>query len=73
MAVTSFLYGVVCYLVFLLTVLDLIGFLGNFLAPKGIDSGESAVLATALLINGLIVLSGSSTASWPIQRSACRC
>lgn len=55
----AFLYGVVCYLVFFLAFLYLIGFLGNFLVPKSIDTGEGAALATALLINvGLIALFG---------------
>jgi protein-S-isoprenylcysteine O-methyltransferase Ste14 len=55
----GFLYGVVCYLIFFLTFLYLVGFLGNFLVPKGIDSGASVAMAAGLLINvGLIALFG---------------
>ncbi len=55
----AFVYGVLCYSVFFLTFLYLIGFLGNLLVPKSIDSGLSATTGTALLINlGLIALWG---------------
>jgi len=55
----AFVYGVLCYTVFFLTFLYLIGFLGNLLVPKSIDSGVSSATGTALLINlGLIALFG---------------
>lgn len=47
----AFAYGLVCYGIFLLTFLYLIGFLGNFVVPKSIDSGPAAGTAGALLIN----------------------
>lgn len=53
----AFLFGVVSYLVFFATFLYSIGFVGNVLVPKSIDSGEPGSLTTALLVNsGLLAL-----------------
>jgi protein-S-isoprenylcysteine O-methyltransferase Ste14 len=49
--VLGIVYGVVVYVVFLAVFVYAIGFVGNLLVPKGIDSGEEGVLATSLLIN----------------------
>lgn len=55
----ALIFGVICYFVFFATFLYLIGFLANFLVPKGIDDGVEAALALAAAINvGLIVLFG---------------
>lgn len=50
-----FLFGMVAYLVFLVAFLYAIGFLGNFLVPVSIDSGEEIALVPSVLINLLLL------------------
>ena len=53
--VATFVYGVLCYLVFFGTFLYAIGFTGDVMVPKSIDSGRTAPLGEALLINGALL------------------
>ena len=45
------LYGIICYIVFFATFLYAVGFIGNLLVPKTIDSPTSADFATSLLVD----------------------
>lgn len=52
-----FIYGILAYIIFLISFLYSIGFVGNIGVPKAIDSGPETDLTTALLINlGLLSL-----------------
>ncbi len=51
----SFLYGLLCYCVFLLSFLYAVAFVGNFLVPRTIDAGPRASLPGALLVDLLLL------------------
>jgi protein-S-isoprenylcysteine O-methyltransferase Ste14 len=54
--ITAFIYGVLCYLVFFGTFLYAVGFMGNLIVPKSIDSGRQEPLAVALLVDAGLLL-----------------
>lgn len=52
----ALIYGVLCYVLFLLTFLYSIGFVGNVIVPKSIDSGVAAASMMEALIVDVILL-----------------
>jgi protein-S-isoprenylcysteine O-methyltransferase Ste14 len=55
MGIAAFLYGAVSYIVFLASFLYAIGFVGNVLVPKSIDSSPAGTLPEALLVDVLLL------------------
>lgn len=55
MKIIGFLYGVISYAAFLASALYSIGFVGNLVVPKSIDSGPAGPLAVAILGNTLLL------------------
>ena len=53
--VIAFVYGAVAYVVFFVSFLYAIGFIGNLIVPKGIDDGPVGPIGAALLINVLLL------------------
>ena len=53
--ILTVLFGLVTYAFFLATSLYAIGFAGNLVVPKSIDSGASAPLTAALILNLLLL------------------
>jgi protein-S-isoprenylcysteine O-methyltransferase Ste14 len=55
MGLVALVYAVVCYVLFLGSFRYAIGFVGNLLVPKSIDSGMVTGLGQALLVNVLLL------------------
>ncbi len=55
MGVVAFVYGVVSYFVFFGSFLYAIGFVGNLIVPKAIDTGPAGSLTAALVVNLLLL------------------
>jgi protein-S-isoprenylcysteine O-methyltransferase Ste14 len=51
MGALAFAYGLICYVVFLVSFLYAIGFVGNFLTPTGIDMGSAEPVGRAVPVN----------------------
>ena len=49
------LYGIVSYVIFLVTFLYLIGFVGNFAVPKSIDSGGEGDFTSSLIVDVILL------------------
>jgi protein-S-isoprenylcysteine O-methyltransferase Ste14 len=57
MRILAFLYGAVSYVVFFVTFLYAIGFVGNLVVPRAVDTAPRAGTLTRALIANLILLS----------------
>ena len=53
--VAAFVYGLLAYLIFFLTFVCAIGFVGNWVVPKSIDSGSGVFSVPSLVIDALLL------------------
>jgi protein-S-isoprenylcysteine O-methyltransferase Ste14 len=54
--IAFFLYGVICYVVFLGTFLYAVGFVANVFVPRGIDSPQTTPFAQAVAVDAILLL-----------------
>ncbi|MDE2332102.1 MAG: isoprenylcysteine carboxylmethyltransferase family protein, partial [Bradyrhizobium sp.] len=52
----ALVYGVFCHFIFLFAFLYAIGFVGNIIVPKSIDSGSPVAMTTEALIVDVVLL-----------------
>src|SRR6516165_4339717 len=53
--VAALVYGFASYLVFVLSSVYAVAFIGNYLVPKSIDVGPESSLAQSILIDGVLL------------------
>lgn len=51
----ALVYGALCYILFLLTIGYSVGFVGDFIVPKTIDSGTTGSVVEALVVNAALL------------------
>lgn len=51
----AFLYGLICYVIFLVSFLYAIGFVGDVAVPKTVNTGSASPVGSALVVNVLLL------------------